>query len=97
MIEVIRLYMFVCSAGVTRTRLHASNMTRKLKEMSAREQNIAEEKEKTDEAKPEQGLASSTIKRGKENACGFRKHLNLEQKNSMEKYRPKCKKVWEEL
>lgn len=60
--------------------------------MSVREQNTAEEKEKTDEAKPEQ--KDKTIK---ENACGFRKHLNLEQKNSMDKYRPKCKKVWEEL
>lgn len=63
--------------------------------MSVREQNAAEGKEKTDEAKPEQ--KDKTIKRGKENACGFRKHLNLEQKNSMDKYRPKCKKVWEEL
>ncbi|ROL46784.1 hypothetical protein DPX16_1421 [Anabarilius grahami] len=55
--------------------------------MSVKEKNAAEEKEKTDEAKPEQ--KDKQIKRGKENACGFRKHLNLEQKNSMDKYRPK--------
>lgn len=63
-------------------------MTRKL--------NVAEEKEKkTDEAKPVQ--KKKTMNRGKENVCGFRKHRNLQHKNSLNKYRPKCKKVWEEL
>lgn len=59
--------------------------------MPEREQNAAKGKEKmTDEDKPAQ--KEKTMNR-KEKACGFRKHLILQQKNSLDLYRPKCKKV----
>lgn len=59
--------------------------------MPERERNAAEGKEKmTDEDKHAQ--KEKTINR-KENACGFRNHLILQQKNSIDAYRPKCKKV----
>lgn len=65
-------------------------MTRKLKEIPEREQNAAEEKEKmTDKTKPAQ--KEKTKNRGKENAHVFRE--NLQHRNSLDKYRPKCKKV----
>ncbi|KAK7131655.1 hypothetical protein R3I94_016698 [Phoxinus phoxinus] len=55
--------------------------------MPERERNAAEGKEKmTDEDKHVQ--KEKTFSR-KENACGFKEHLILQQKNSIETYRPK--------
>lgn len=59
-------------------------MTRKLNTADGKEQ-------KTDESKPAQ--KKKTMNRGKENVFGFRKHRNMHHKNSLDKHRPKCKKV----
>ncbi|KAF4098989.1 hypothetical protein G5714_021019 [Onychostoma macrolepis] len=66
-------------------------MTGKLKEMPVREQNTAGEKEKRRKEtalrdKPAQ--KQTTMKRGKENACGLREHQKVHQMNSLDKYRP---------
>lgn len=90
-LTVMHFHIFVFSVNV-----HASRMTGKLKEMPVREQNTAEEKEKRrketalrDKAKPAQ--KDTTMKRGKENACGLRDHQKVHQINSLDKYRPECK------
>lgn len=76
--------------------ISASRMTRKLKEMPVKEQNTAEQKEKRTKESALRGKAEptqkeTTMKRGKENACGFREHLKVHQMNSLDKYRPDCK------
>lgn len=62
--------------------------------MTVRGQDAAEEEEKTrkqtmerEEDKPAQ--KKTTLKRGKENSCGFAEHLTVQQKNSLDNYRPK--------
>ncbi|KAF4098975.1 hypothetical protein G5714_021005 [Onychostoma macrolepis] len=76
------IFIFFGHSSVIKATVHASRMTRKLKEMSVREQNTAEEKEKQrkesalrDEAKPAQ------------NAC--RGQLQIHRINSLNKHRPK--------
>lgn len=73
-----------------------SRMTGRLKETPVKKQNTPEEKEKQrkgnamrDRAKPAQ--KKTTLKRGKEHACGFREHLKVHQMNSLDGYRPRCK------
>ncbi len=96
-LTVMHFHVFMFSVNV-----HASRMTGKLKEMPVREQNTAEEKEKRrkesalrDKAKPAQ--KETTMKRGKENACGLREHQKVHQINSLDKYRPECKNTWDEF